>query len=424
MLRCIIGAGLRQEIDMFIVAVDVGYSNLKVLWGEAGQPPATRTLPAGAGPATAMPERLTRGRAEQHQTVMVAEQRWVAGVEPSRLQNWERELHPDYPATLAYRALLHAALAVAGRAEVDRLVTGLPVAQYQDRARRERLRDMMTGTHQITPARPVTVHAVDVLPQPFGAYLDMVETATDPDAFETARTLVIDPGFFSCDWVLIDDGELRSANSGSSASAMGLLLEAADEQIRRDHGGGLGRDELEKLLRAGAERTQLFGAPIELAPYIAAAARQTTSVAITAVRQSLRSERRQVDVVLMTGGGADVYADAIREAFPKARIVVPDAAVLANVRGFWRYADAAQATREDEWAAAPPPPAVAAEPAAPDPAPAELPQPAETGPEPGPEPEPEPAPSASAGTRRAMPPAVRPKSPAKSARGEPARTTK
>ncbi len=95
---------------MFLVAVDVGYSNLKILSGQTGQPPAVMVLPAGAGPASTMPEQIGRGPDVQSLTVLVDEEPWVAGVEPSRLQNWERELHPDYPATMAYRALCHAAM--------------------------------------------------------------------------------------------------------------------------------------------------------------------------------------------------------------------------------------------------------------------------------------------------------------------------
>ena len=33
------------------------------------------------------------------------------------------------------------------------------------------------------------------------------------EGFDQARVLVVDPGFFSVDWVLIDGGELRFANS-------------------------------------------------------------------------------------------------------------------------------------------------------------------------------------------------------------------
>jgi plasmid segregation protein ParM len=330
---------------MFLVAVDVGYSNLKVLSGPIGSPPATVVLPAGAGPAATMPEQFGRARDDRHLAVTVDGEAWAAGVEPSRLQNWERELHPDYPSTPAYRALVHAALIAAASPRVDRLVTGLPVSHYQDPARREQLITLLTGTHQVTQGREVAVRTVDILPQPYGAYLDLIGGAADA-GFDQARVLVVDPGFFSVDWVLIDRGELRFANSGSSANAMSLLLEAADELIRQDHGGGLGRDESEKLVRAGIGRVNLFGSPVELAPYIAAAAKRTAAVAITALKQSMRSERRPIDAVLLAGGGAAVYAEAVQDAFPKARVIVPEDPVLANVRGFWAYAGEAGAEPE------------------------------------------------------------------------------
>jgi len=337
---------------MFVVAVDVGYSNLKVIWGQTGQTPATAILPAGAGPASAMPEQLGRARDDRQVAVMVNGEPWVAGVEPSRLQNWERELHPDYPETLAFRALCHAAMALAGKSQIDLLVTGLPVSQYQDKKLQGALRAMLLGSHQVTDKIRVTVKAVEILAQPSGAFLDMTERKDTDEEVEkaakmlNARTLVIDPGFFSFDWVLVDGGELRSANSGSSANAMSLLFEVVDDLIQENHGGRLGRDELEKLARAEVTRVQLFGSPIELKSYIAVAAKRTATVALTALKQSLRGERRPVDVVLLAGGGAKVYEDATREAFPRARLEMSDNPVLANVRGFWAHANLVAPERE------------------------------------------------------------------------------
>jgi plasmid segregation protein ParM len=330
---------------MFVVAMDVGYSSLKILAGMAGTAPAVTILPAGAGPLAAMPDRLGRGRDDRDLVVSVDGAAWAAGVEPGRLQNWERELHPDYPATAAYRALFHAALLVSGRERVDRLVTGLPVAQHQDTARRERLRAALIGVHQVTPERQVTVEQVDILAQPVGAYLDAIGSAAAAAVFNTARTLVIDAGFFSVDWMLIDGGELRSANSGSSTSAMSLLIEAADDLIQQDRGDRLGLNQIEKALRAGSGTVPLFGSPVELAPYLTAAAKRTASAAITAVRRSMRSERRAVDVVLLTGGGAAIYADAAREAYPRSQVVVSADPVLANACGFWDYVQDGPAER-------------------------------------------------------------------------------
>jgi hypothetical protein len=89
----------------------------------------------------------------------------------------------------------------------------------------------------------------------------------------------------------------------------------------------------------------LFGSPVELAPYLTAAAKRTASAAITAVRRSMRSERRAVDVVLLTGGGAAIYADAAREAYPRSQVVVSADPVLANACGFWDYVQDGPAER-------------------------------------------------------------------------------
>jgi plasmid segregation protein ParM len=331
----------------FLVALDVGYSNLKLLAGERGTTPAVTLLPAGAGPATAMPlhPQTAGGGSRIGQdglAVQVDGAAWAAGVEPSRLQNWERELHPDYPTTAGYRALMHAALLAAGRARIDMLVTGLPVSQWLDPAQRQALQGRLTGTHTVTPARSVEVAEVQVLPQPAGAYFDFA--AAEPEAVAEARVLVVDAGFFSVDWLLFDEGAMRAANSGTSTAAVSLVLEAAADLIRHDHGSRIDRDLLERAVRAGTEAVPLFGRPVALAPYLTEAAKQTSHVALTAIRQTLRGERREVDLVLLAGGGAATYAAATRAAFPRARVAVPDNPVLANVRGFWLQANRAAET--------------------------------------------------------------------------------
>jgi plasmid segregation protein ParM len=321
----------------FVAALDVGYSNLKLLSGTPDADPQAHLLPAGAGPVAAMPLHPGSARGNGDGLAVVVDgAAWAAGVEPSRLQNWERELHPDYAATAGYRALVHAALLATGMERVDRLVTGLPVSHWLEPARREALRSGLAGMHAVTPTRDVAVDEVLVLPQPAGAYMDF--RAAEPDLAAQARVLVVDAGFFSVDWALFDEGEMRPANSGTSTAAMSVVLEAAGQLIRRDHGSGIERDLLERALRTGSAAVPLFGRPVALAPYLAEAAGQVTRLALTAIRQTLRGERREVDLVLLAGGGAAIYQPATSEALPRARVVVPPEPVLANVRGFWRHA--------------------------------------------------------------------------------------
>ncbi|CAH2603793.1 ParM/StbA family protein [Rhodovastum atsumiense] len=323
------------------VGLDIGYSNLKLIAGPADGDPTATVLPAGAGPRTAMPERIgysAGSSAGEGLVVALDEETWVAGVEPGRLQNWERALHPDYVATSGFRALAHAALLVAGTPRVERLVTGLPVTQWLDSARREALHALLLGHHAVARDQDVEVDTVEVLPQPAGAYIDMLADAEQRAMAAQSRVLVVDAGFFSVDWVLFDEGEIRATNSGTSTAAMSVLLEGAAALIQQERGGRIERELLERALRLGASSVQLFGEPVQLAPYLASAASQTTGVAMMALRQTLRGERREVDVVLLAGGGAETYADAARDAFPRARVVVPPEPVLANVRGFWAHA--------------------------------------------------------------------------------------
>lgn len=55
----------------------------------------------------------------------------------------------------------------------------------------------------------MTVKSVVVVPQPAGAYMDIVSSTKDEGLLEVLRegkTVVIDPGFFSVDWVALEEG--------------------------------------------------------------------------------------------------------------------------------------------------------------------------------------------------------------------------
>lgn len=321
-----------------VVGLDIGYSNLKFAFqGESGAM-ETRLMASGAGPLENMPDRVDGSRAAvDYMQVMVDGEKWVAGVDQGRLQGWNRELHRDYPASKSYRALFHAALLANGSDVVTHLITGLPANQAADLDEVKRLQSRLKGVHQITPKRSIEVQAVTVLAQPVGSYLDLVNSFEDPELLAEAHIVVIDPGFFSVDWVPLLNGEVRRKASGTSVDAMSVLLETASGLIGEDHGSGVGIEKLEKAVRAGESTVLLYGQRLEIGEYLKAAARKIAPVALTAMRQSMRSEDLAVDIVLLTGGGANAYEDAAREIFPRSRVIVPSEPVLSNARGFYRY---------------------------------------------------------------------------------------
>ena len=80
---------------MLIAGIDVGYSNLKVAYGEAGSAPTLVIRPAGAAPAANIGQQMLATGVEEPLHVLVGGKEYVAGVSYDRLENWPRELGKD-----------------------------------------------------------------------------------------------------------------------------------------------------------------------------------------------------------------------------------------------------------------------------------------------------------------------------------------
>lgn len=231
---------------MFVLGLDIGYSNLKIAMGHKDEGMTTKVLPAGAGRVELMPRNMSAGMGNDFLQVVINGEKWAAGVEPSRLQGWERELHRDYKSTDVYKALFYAALLVSEQTEIDMLVTGLPVDQAKDEQQRNELIDLLKGAHQITPKLEVTVKDVLVVPQPAGAYMENDYFFQAP--FFTRKSSRDSPGiagpsslskscipdemkrFTSCSTDMPSSSDLRSSLSGmvdrslKRISMVGILI--------------------------------------------------------------------------------------------------------------------------------------------------------------------------------------------------------
>jgi plasmid segregation protein ParM len=295
--------------------------------------------PAGAAPLDRLGEQIGAARPQDAVVVEVDGQRWAAAIEPARFEGWQRSLHEDYAATPAYQALVKAALVLANRPVVDRLVTGLPVAQARDPRRREALRRALLGRH-VTERGPVEVGEVRIVPQPVGAFVDLLWSDLDAGTLariEEGTVLVLDAGYYSFDWAVIVAGELRRGASGTSLEAMSVLLERAAARIAEQHGGRPQPLALEAALRQGREHVLVLGQRVPLKPSLERAAREVGGVALEALRQALRREATNVDLVVVTGGGGDLYGRQAAALFPGAEVRLARDPVGANARGFFHY---------------------------------------------------------------------------------------
>lgn len=317
-----------------IVGLDIGYSNLKLAFGSAGKgTKKTLIRPAGAAPADRFSDRLDGSGHADYINVLVGDAPYIAGVSNDRASMWSRSLHADYPASDSYKALFHAGLLLTEFDKIDTLVTGLPVSQYLDEGRRKGLAEQMRGTHKVTPKRSITVENVKVVPQPVGGFLDFADQSGEPH--NDMHVLVVDPGFFSVDWVVIADNILERSSSSTSLEASSVVLDEAATLMGKDYGVKIGEEHLEQALRAGKTSVVVLGKKVEIQPYIESASAKVAPVVVQSIQKSLRKLNKPVDKVLMVGGGAGFFDAAVREAFNNVEVVTTKESALSNARGFY-----------------------------------------------------------------------------------------
>ena len=178
-----------------------------------------------------------------------------------------------------------------------------------------------------------------VVAQPIGGLLDYVNLVDDgPEEdriTDEHRILVVDPGFYSLDWVLVSNGQLQRQSSGTSLKASSVLLEQAGILIAEDHGAKPSVETLENALRTGKQSILLMGERVELAPYLTKASESLATVTSTSIQKALRVESMSPDIVVLVGGGSKFFHKTIQDAFPRLKVVCPENPVLSNARGFW-----------------------------------------------------------------------------------------
>lgn len=326
-------------MSAFICGIDIGYSNVKLALGTtAQQRPSEFLFPAGAGPTDHLPESI--GRVTDGVDVPLDDTTYRALIDPVKFENWPRSLHQDYASTRTYQALYRAGLLKTGQSAIDVLVTGLPVNQYFHPGVAEKLQHSLTGKFRVSDNQEVTVNDCLVIPQPLGSFLTFAENAQHPERLQHSTVLVVDPGFFSVDWVVIAHQDIRRSASGTSTHAASYLLEEASKEIVATHGGKVPRERIEAALRAGENQLYLFGKTVKLQPYLEKAAKRAARAAFDRLRTDVRQEAEltHFDFVLVAGGAAALYQDAAAGLFDHAEVsIVSNNPVMANARGFWNW---------------------------------------------------------------------------------------
>jgi plasmid segregation protein ParM len=332
-------------MSFYVMGYDIGYSNAKGVAGFVDEnrgfkQAKTFVRPVGAAPVTDCID-ADNDMTDQRVPVTLGDEQWYAFIEPAMIMRDKRELNYDYVTTKQYKAAFLAGLMEAESNTIDVLVTGLPVSQAMDEAKIKELITMMEGEHQVAAKRKVTVKKVVVRPQPSAAYIRMAyDYANDKKMSRIIRegqTVVVDPGFFSVDWVTLKQGGIIKESSGTSIRAMARVIDAAAEAISREYGaGGSVRSALERAMRDNDKELLANGEFVEYKPYLEAAAEKISRYALAQMKSDMALQDNVADLLVLAGGGAKFYKEAAKELFPECRHVITfDESVTAIAEGYF-----------------------------------------------------------------------------------------
>jgi plasmid segregation protein ParM len=326
--------------------LDVGYSHTKAVSGErrvhfpsvVGTPDRARFSLNGADFAN--PADSANPRAD---SIILTEPQAVAVGEGAVMQS--RFLHRredrrwiESPEWYALTLAALTELSTAHWAEL-RLVTGLPVAFFDDRAL---VRDRLLGEHRTQRegrgGQVFKVLDVRVIPQPFGALLaaclDDKGRVKDKD-LSTGRVGIIDVGGKTCNLLAVHrlseiSRETASVNAGAWDAVRGLrdyLAREYPDLELRDH-------ELVDAIKA--RETRYYGEPVDLGPVLDSILEPLAEQVIAQAGQ-LWNGAASLNAILVAGGGALLLGPYVARHYRHARTVADP--VFANALGFWRFAE-------------------------------------------------------------------------------------
>lgn len=330
-----------------VLAADIGYGNVKAAWGAECSPESEiifRSIANLVSKNNTDEVVATAGR------VPVSVDSDIFMVGPDAFMSQGNSIGDvNYVARKEYKAFLRGAMhymfcRTGVYHTIDLLAVGLPVSNFT--SQKAELMNICRGAHEIPtppllikglgPTVKVHVDKVIVLPQPVGA-LSVFSTKCARANKSMGSVLLIDPGFKTLDWVFSNGMNVDMARSGSFAGGMSSLLREISGLVGKTLGVGfVDLVEVEKALSSG--RIFAGGRSHDFTPF-AGIVKEASAKVVDKFFSALDIDR-EFDSIVLSGGGAKYYRDAIAEKFPGHIIQCEEDSVMDNVRGFYMVAHA------------------------------------------------------------------------------------
>ncbi|RCW65158.1 PRTRC system protein D [Pseudorhodoferax soli] len=319
-------------MSKIVRAIDVGFGNTKFVVGHTPQEVKCGSFPSLAYVSAKDSAQRTDGQRRRTVSIPIDKLFYEVGPDVHLAADTFRgtQLHDRYIETPEYLALARGALSYMRLSTIDLLVVGLPVASFQ--ARKAQLERLMTGVHDVGAGKTVEVRKAVAVAQPQGALVHFTAAYGKQKTIAQEQSLIIDPGSRTFDWLLSRGMRLVSKVSSSVNRGMSDVLKTIAQEISSDIGRPYSDlPAIDTALRTG-KPLLIYQKPYDLTPILPTA----HAVARGAVSSMMEwiAEDYSIQNVILVGGGAFMFKDAVKAAFPKHKIHVIKDPMFANVKGF------------------------------------------------------------------------------------------
>ncbi|MGC0793615.1 plasmid segregation protein ParM domain-containing protein [Pantoea agglomerans] len=260
---------------------------------------------------------------------------------------------PDYQVSAAHRVLITDALFRAGLGGRDVIIgETLPVNQFysavgviNEKRIQQKTDSLKTPVANVNSSEPANIIHVEVFPEAVPAVVSA--QSDNPDLAKAESTLVIDLGRFTCD-IAVVDAELMPVKKASYEHGVQKMIERVhallpqfEAKLGKSFGASdLSVDSIDAIIRQGYIGSRLESAKskrIDITEVIDQAASELADKIWQDVR-ALHRNTRDIDVVLVVGGGANYIAGKLAGLTDHTAdwhdvVVVPDNPEMAIVRG-------------------------------------------------------------------------------------------
>ena len=321
-----------RRVEAIVRSIDVGYRNTKYVFSAAEDGFECRVFPSVAPTATGRDLSEALGRKRNTVIVEADGLKYEVGPDAALAEKAAaiQRLDNDYCTSAEYLALVRGALHFMKVEQVDLLVVGLPVSAFE--LKKHELAKRLRGNHPLREGKSVSVREVKVLAQPHGALINYALSESRLDAMKRQRNLIIDSGGRTFDFLVTQGLKIVEKRSDDAKRGMQDVIHVLAGEIGKAlHTEYTDYERLDVALRSRS-KPLVFGKPYDLEPHMPAA-RKITDEAVTYLRRYVQ-DGSDIDNIILSGGSAFFFREAVRGAFPRHQIHELDDALYANVRGF------------------------------------------------------------------------------------------